>query len=227
MRRNQRLTFIEVAMSKQKFIEQELEQALLEGRWKLFERLPSERVLAEEFSVNRTTLRAALSALAGRGILETVHGSGTRVRALPAGHPAQSNFADRLSASILLIPAIMQACSLAIKPSQILSLERILPVVGTALRNGDTKTFVQAQVQFFMEAARFVGNSSVNAALSACLPEGKSLMRLYASCDLHDSETIFSHLARILNAMRHADAQDAASAAQDYFSALQKLTEKK
>ena len=71
-------------MNKQKAIEQKLEQALLEGRWKLFERLPSERVLAEEFSVNRTTLRAALSSLAGRGILETIHGSGTRVRALPA-----------------------------------------------------------------------------------------------------------------------------------------------
>ena len=128
---------------------------------------------------------------------------------------------------MLLIPSIMQACSLAIKPSQILSLERILPVVGTALRNGDTKTFVQAQVQFFMEAARFIGNSSVNAALSACLPEGKSLMRLYASCDLHSCETVFSHLARILSAMRHADAQEAASAAQAYFSSLQKLAEKK
>ena len=214
-------------MSKQKFIEQELEQALLDGRWKLFERLPSERALAEEFSVNRTTLRAALSALAGRGILETVHGSGSRVRALPAGHPAQSDLADKLRASILLIPSIMHACSLAIKPSQILRLERILPIVGTALRNGDTKTFVQTQVQFFMEAARFIGNSSINAALSACLPEGKSLIRLYSSCDLHDSENIFSHLARILSAMRHADAQDAASAARDYFSALQTLVEKK
>ena len=155
-------------MSKQKFIEQELEQALLEGRWKLFERLPSERVLAEEFSVNRTTLRAALSSLAGRGILETIHGSGTRVRALPAGHPSQSDLEDRLNASLLLVPSIMHACSLGIKPSQIISLERILPVAGTALRNGDTKTFVQTQMQFFMEAARFIGNNSVNSALAAC-----------------------------------------------------------
>ena len=71
------------------------------------------------------------------------------------------------------------------------------------------------------------GNSSVNTALAACLPEGKSLMRLYSSCDLHDSETLFAHMARILSAMRHADAQEAASAAQAYFSSLQKLAEKK
>ncbi|MBQ4615361.1 MAG: FadR family transcriptional regulator [Mailhella sp.] len=214
-------------MNKQKLIEQKLEQALLEGRWKLFERLPSERLLADEFAVNRTTLRAALSALSGRGILETIHGSGTRVRALPAGYTAPSDLADKLSASLLLIPSIMHACSLSIKPSQIICLERILPVAGTALRNNDTKTFVQAQVQFFMEAASFVGNSSVSAALIACLPEGKSLVRLYASCDLHENETLFSSLARILSAMRHADAQEAYSATQAYFSSLQKLAEKK
>ena len=214
-------------MSKQKLIEQKLEQSLLEGRWKLFERLPSERLLAAEFSVNRTTLRAALSALAGRGILETIHGSGTRVRSLPAGHPAQSDLDDKLSASILLVPSIMQACSLVIKPSQIISLERILPIAGTALRNGDTKSFVQAQVQFFMDTARFIGNSSLNAALSACMPEGKSLMKLYGACEQHESEQLFSHLAHILSAMRHADAHEAASAARDYFTALQKLSKKK
>ena len=94
------------AMSKQKLIEQQLEQALMEGRWKLFERLPAERQLAEEMHVNRTTLRAALSALAGRGILETTHGSGTRVHALPSEHPAQCVLVDRLYASQLIVPPI-------------------------------------------------------------------------------------------------------------------------
>ena len=135
-------------MNKQKLIEQKIELALLEGRWKLFERLPAERVLAEEFSVNRTTLRAALSALAGRGILETIHGSGTRVRALPSGQSSINDMADKVEASLLIIPSIMHACSLIIKPSQILSLERILPIAGTALRNGDSKTYVQAYLQF-------------------------------------------------------------------------------
>ncbi|WP_446425034.1 FadR/GntR family transcriptional regulator [Mailhella sp.] len=213
-------------MSKQKIIEQKLEQALLEGRWKLFERLPSERLLAEEFSVNRTTLRAALSALVGQGILETIHGSGTRVRALPADHSAKCDIDDRIKASILLIPSIMHACSLVIKPSQIISLELILPVAGTALRNSDTKSFIQAQIQFFIEAARFIDNSSINAALVACLPEGK-LVRLFSSCCLRDNEQVFSHLARILSALRHADAQEVSSATQAYFSALQALMEKK
>ena len=77
------------------------------------------------------------------------------------------------------------------------------------------------------DIARFIGNNSVNSALAACLPEGKSLMKLYSACDLHDSETLFSHLARILSAMRHADAQEASSATLAYFTSLQKLSEKR
>lgn len=214
-------------MSKQKLIEQQLEQAVMEGRWKLFERLPSERQLAEELNVNRTTLRAALSALAGRGILETTHGSGTRVRALPSEHSTQCPLFDRIDASLLIVPPIVRASSLTIRPSQILRLERILPVAGTALRNDDIKSFVQAHIQFFMETARFINNSSVSAALAACLPDGKSLVRLFNTCDLPQKEQIFAHLARILSAMRHADADDASAAALAYFSTLQMLTEKR
>lgn len=92
-------------MNKQKLIEQRLEQYLMEGRWKLFERLPAERQLAGELGVNRTTLRSALSALAGRGILETVHGSGTRVR----GSALRTSDAIRSVRSTLRQPS---ACSL-------------------------------------------------------------------------------------------------------------------
>lgn len=214
-------------MSKQKAIEQQLEQAILAGRWKLFERLPSERDLAEEFSVNRTTLRAAISVLASRGIVETLHGSGTRVRALPSDSPLQCSLADRLAASIQIIPCIMQACSLVIKPSQIIALERILPVAGAALRSNDAKTFVHSQIQFFTLAARYVDNCCISAALTACLPEGKSLVKLFNSCELHDCERSFAQLARILSGLRHADALETAAATQAFFSHLQMLAEQK
>lgn len=89
-------------MDKQECIERQLESALLEGRWGVFERLPSERGLAEAFGVNRATVRAALRALAGRGILETRRGSGTVVRALPGDArqpPGRSRIISPRSAS--------------------------------------------------------------------------------------------------------------------------------
>ena len=87
-------------MDKQECIERQLESALLEGRWGVFERLPSERGLAEAFGVNRATVRAALRALAGRGILETRRGSGTgRCRAIGAMRPERSRMISPRSAS--------------------------------------------------------------------------------------------------------------------------------
>ena len=214
-------------ISKQKRIERQLEQDLLEGRWKLHERLPAERKLAEIFKVNRNTVRSAICALAGRGLLETVHGSGTSVRALPAEHTDSFTLLERVSASLLLAPAIIHASSLVIRPSQILRLERLLPVAGAALRNNDIKGFAQAQASFFVEAARFINNESINAALAAFLPATRPVVRLLASCGLQENESLFAHLARILSAMRHADAGEASSAARAYFTFLQKLAEDK
>ncbi|WP_329174695.1 GntR family transcriptional regulator [Streptomyces decoyicus] len=45
--------------------------------------LPSEVRLCEEFGVSRTALRTALSTLEGQEILQTVHGKGRFIRALP------------------------------------------------------------------------------------------------------------------------------------------------
>ena len=114
-------------MDKQECIERQLESALLEGRWGVFERLPSERGLAEAFGVNRATVRAALRALAGRGILETRRGSGTVVRALPGdARHAAGTFADYLAAFRILMPPLVAASLPAVSPSVILELERLL-----------------------------------------------------------------------------------------------------
>ncbi|MFE2236108.1 GntR family transcriptional regulator [Streptomyces sp. NPDC059442] len=45
---------------------------------------PSESKLCERFGVSRTAVRRALAQLEGTGLLNTVHGKGRTVRALPA-----------------------------------------------------------------------------------------------------------------------------------------------
>lgn len=49
------------------------------GIWKIGDRLPSERDLAEQFSVSRMTLRQAVTLLVEEGVLERRVGSGTYV----------------------------------------------------------------------------------------------------------------------------------------------------
>ena len=208
-------------MDKQECIERQLESALLEGRWGVFERLPSERGLAEAFGVNRATVRAALRALAGRGILETRRGSGTVVRALPGdARHAAGTFADYLAAFRILMPPLV-AASLSV----ILELERLLPSAGASLRNGDMKTFIQAQIRFFSILIRVLGNPRLEDAASRVLPDGLALARLLQECTLPQCENVFAQLARLLSALRHADAGAAAKAVEGYATILLALQE--
>ena len=212
-------------MNKQHSVEQKLIQALLKGRWKLFERLPAERQLAGEFGVNRATLRAAIIALAARGILETRHGSGTVVRSIPAGNARDEGVREKLEACLLLVPPIMKACSLKMRPSHLLALERLFPAAGAALRSSDMPAFIQSQMQFFSDAAQVVGSSSVDAALAVCLPDGKSLLHLVEPCGLAEREATFARFAGILNALRHSDAEETMTATAAYFSHFMNLLE--
>ncbi|MFT5882737.1 MAG: GntR family transcriptional repressor for pyruvate dehydrogenase complex [Crocinitomicaceae bacterium] len=60
-------------------VERKLEGRILSGQWEQGYKLPSEGKLCEEFGVSRTAVREALRELRGRGIIETVNGSGSYV----------------------------------------------------------------------------------------------------------------------------------------------------
>lgn len=63
-----------------------IETGVLEGSWRVDERLPSERALAESFGVSRSTVREAIQRLVSKGVLESRHGSGVYLlRQKPAG----------------------------------------------------------------------------------------------------------------------------------------------
>lgn len=66
-----------------------ISDAILDGAFPPGSTLPPERELAEQFSVNRTSLRQGLARLQQMGLIETRHGSGNVVRD-PEGltHPA-------------------------------------------------------------------------------------------------------------------------------------------
>ena len=61
----------------------ELRAAILAGRFGPDPRLPSERALAAEFDVSRTTIVSAFNNLRGEGLIETRRGAGSGVRRRP------------------------------------------------------------------------------------------------------------------------------------------------
>lgn len=58
----------------------QLKTKLMEGVWKVGEKLPSENELCATFGVSRVTVRAALQQLEILGLVETKHGGGTFVK---------------------------------------------------------------------------------------------------------------------------------------------------
>jgi len=58
----------------------QLKSKLMEGVWKIGEKLPSENELCESFGVSRVTVRAAIQQLGILGLVETKHGGGTFVK---------------------------------------------------------------------------------------------------------------------------------------------------
>lgn len=199
--------------------ERRLEQALLKGRWSLFERLPAERLLADELGVSRPTLRTALRTLVGRGILETRRGSGTFVRALPC-RADNASLADSLRAFRIVMPHLLTAAQPSFAPSVMLTLERQLPSTGMALHAGDMHLFAQNHLQFFSILLQATGNARLAQAGAATLPDVHALTRLLLDCPPARLEELFKHLARTLHGLRHADPQSASAAVAAYATCL-------
>ena len=57
-----------------------MRELIVDGTWAINEKIPSEADLAENFGVNRLTVRIALQRLNALGVLETRVGEGTFVR---------------------------------------------------------------------------------------------------------------------------------------------------
>jgi GntR family phosphonate transport system transcriptional regulator len=68
-------------------IAEDLEADIAQGRFAPGSRLPTEAELAGRFGVNRHTLRRAIEALAERGLVRAVQGSGTFVETAPLAYP--------------------------------------------------------------------------------------------------------------------------------------------
>src|SRR6202048_3449841 len=67
-----------------------IERGIADGRFAAGERLPGETEIAETYRVNRHTVRRALAALAGRGLVRAERGSGTYVEAPRLAYPLRS-----------------------------------------------------------------------------------------------------------------------------------------
>ncbi|MET9085882.1 FadR/GntR family transcriptional regulator [Streptomyces sp. NPDC004237] len=140
-----------------------LERNIQAGRWPVGAKLPTEAELSAEYGVSRITFRQAVQALVHVGVLETVQGSGTFVRATTELDAVLSRYlgGEDLTTVLEVRMAIeSEATALAAvraEPGDIAVLEEIIATSREALERQDVEALTRLSTRFhqvIVKAAR-------------------------------------------------------------------------
>ena len=147
-------------------VAEQILQRIACGELKPGERLPSQRDLAQQLAVGRSSVREAINALVVMGHLEVRQGSGTYVRQEP---PSTDACMQRLAAAFEAVDLVdlmeareMLECRTAelaaerADPAMIRQLEAVLPEIEAT--RGDYRIFLEADIAFHSMLAKAGGN---------------------------------------------------------------------
>jgi GntR family transcriptional repressor for pyruvate dehydrogenase complex len=148
-------------------IVEQIEQLILDGKLRPGDQLPSERELAEQFSVSRTAVREAVKALSEKGLVEIEAGRGTFItqgvsKALRHSLDWVVRFgegnrlADLVQVRAILEPEIAVLAAEKATEQDIESLERAVNVMDSAIDNADV--YVEADLEFHLALASATQN---------------------------------------------------------------------
>jgi DNA-binding FadR family transcriptional regulator len=117
-------------------VAEQLRDAIFDGRFQAGDKLPPERELAEEFRVNRTSIRDAIKVLEGFGLVRVRHGDGITVRPLTDASfdalPAMIFHRDRID--VALLSELIEVMSPLLVEMGRLAIDRHLPAQLEVLR---------------------------------------------------------------------------------------------
>ncbi|GAB4084573.1 FCD domain-containing protein [Myceligenerans cantabricum] len=214
----------------------QIEADLTAGRWALGERLPGERVLAEEIGVSRPSVREAIRILEAAGIVRTAVGSGPKAGATVVDRPAVGlgvavrlhvasgalPVTDVVATRVLLETWVMRAAAQRFRNRELegesLATARGLldameePGLGPA-------EFIDRDQDFHLEFARIAGNQVVEAfmlglrgSIGAYVAQGVGRMRDWPS----SSARLGMEHSGILEAVAAGDGVTAAHLAREH-----------
>jgi DNA-binding FadR family transcriptional regulator len=165
----------------------QIEEAIVQGRLKPGDRLPSERELAESFGASRASVREALRVLEAFGVVVARRGTGPNAGSIVAdGAQTGLQGALRLSISLLQIPpgdvvdvrAVLEAraaerAATRASPEDIAQLRAIVAAMPAA---NDIAEYNRLDTEFHIELARASGSVLLPVLMEALRATVKRLM---------------------------------------------------
>src|SRR5512143_2157498 len=130
----------------------QLRDAILDGRFRAGQKLPPERELADEFQVNRTSLREAIKVLEGLGLVTVRQGDGATVQPLIDAsldilapmifHSGRIDTDLLLELAEVITPLLFEMARLAIerqRPAQLTALRRLRDLIADESRDREAR----------------------------------------------------------------------------------------
>lgn len=154
----------------------QLVEAIHRGVYRVGDRLPPERVIAEQMDVSRPSVREALSALQLVGVVESRPGDGTYVVKTPDRHDAalslleeEESPVEAIEARRVLERAIVQVAATRATPEGLVEIGRALEALRAAAEARDYGALSAANVAFHLAIVRATGNDLLTQAVKPLL----------------------------------------------------------
>ncbi|TCO76026.1 GntR family transcriptional regulator [Plasticicumulans lactativorans] len=133
--------------------------AIVEGRWKAGEMLPSQRDLAEQLGISRPPLREAISVLEALGIVRSQPGKGVFVLAVPSPERLEAldrgavtqerlNSADVFQMRFALEPFVAGLVASSITPDELVQLRLNVAEMRDCVAAGQLREAIEADLEF-------------------------------------------------------------------------------
>lgn len=145
-----------------------LEAKIRSNELKPGDRLPSERDLTLAFNVSRITIRAAITMLEQRGLVERRIGSGTYIKEINYDsvyeslerffHLKHCSYENLIKTRLLIEPEIAAEAAVHATPEDLQELRHHVEKIEAAFESGNYETPVENDIQFHEVLARACGN---------------------------------------------------------------------
>ena len=208
----------------------QIEQRIEAGDLKVGDQLPSERELAEQFTVSRTAVREAVKALRQKGLVEIRLGRGTFITnetndtirnslSLLMKIGGKNGSASLVEVREILEPEIAALAATRITDEDITTMREAVEIMGTALDKVDL--FVEADLDFHLALAEGTQNPLIPILMDSIidlLREQRKRIGLTKG-GLQRGQV---HHKRILDAITRRDPEAARQAMQDHLQQVRK-----
>src|SRR5712691_6533840 len=197
-------------------------------------RMPSERALAEQLGVGRSTVREALNGLAALGVLDIRHGRGVFVAASPSAHwgheavvpaliRAQTN--ALIEARLVVQPEVARLAAERRTEADLKALERVLDAQQRLASSGSADRATKFGAEFDIRLAEAARNDVLTGMIRSLF----HLMldrapRLYELADGFGTWDVEEHRG-IYTAVRDGDGELAAARMREHVLAIRSLYE--